>query len=183
MKCPVCQTIDMEPTSLDRGLPAFTCEDCGGIWVSSTQYFDWLDEHGSNLPERPYTGQPLHTPDPNQAKICPDCGHLLRRYKVWPDVEFSLDHCNTCNGIWFDANEWEVIVARNLHDDLHTFFTKSWQEKLRKIEARHREEAIYLARFGPDDYARIQDIRKWLDDHPRRAALLAFLQAEDPYQP
>jgi hypothetical protein len=33
-----------------------------------------------------------------------------------------------------------------------------------------------------DDYAKLQAFRQWLVAHPRRAMLMAFLQAENPYK-
>jgi hypothetical protein len=43
-------------------------------------------------------------------------------------------------------------------------------------------EAIYLLKFGAQDYEKIQQVRAWLQEHPQRNMLLAFLQAEDPYK-
>ena len=43
-------------------------------------------------------------------------------------------------------------------------------------------DKLYREKFGADDYARIQEFRQWLATHPRRAMLLAFLQAENQYK-
>jgi len=182
MNCPVCQSQTLIPIALHQNLPAQECSQCHGIWLASTAYFTWLKQHGANLAERPAPGLPLPPLEDKRAKICPDCGHILRRYKIWPEVDFYLDHCSTCNGVWLDRGEWVILEARNLHDDLNQFFTKTWQQNLHEEETRRRLERHYLDFFGPHDYDRIQEVRAWLQRHPQRSALLAFLQAEDPYQ-
>ncbi len=182
MKCPVCKTNTLGSMILNDNLPAQSCSQCGGIWVSSTAYFTWQRAKGMDVPEKP-GGNPFDpTWETKELKLCPDCGHIMARYKIFPNVDYYLDHCNNCNGIWFDKNEWEALAARNLHDNLHEFFTHPWQEKIRQHEAAHLMEELYLSKFGPADYEYIQKVRAWLQDHPRRGMLLAFLQAEDPYE-
>jgi hypothetical protein len=43
-------------------------------------------------------------------------------------------------------------------------------------------ERIYTERFGAEDYAELRRIRAWLDAHPQRSSLLAYLDEEDPYK-
>lgn len=181
MNCPVCKTSTLAAIALQPGLTGNQCPRCQGIWIASGQYFAWLKQHGPNLPEKP-SDAPLPVEGAQQARLCPECGHLLRRYRILPDSTFSLDHCHQCNGMWFDRDEWATLETRNLHDDLNLVFTQGWQQKLRGEESHRQMEAIYQGKFSPQDYARIQEIRQWLTIHPQRAALLAFLQAEDPYK-
>jgi len=56
-----------------------------------------------------------------QAKICPDCGRILIKYRVDNSLDFYVEHCGNCNGIWFDKNEWDNIKLNNLHDRYTTF--------------------------------------------------------------
>lgn len=182
MKCPVCVEVDLGEVQLESGLPANRCGRCGGTWISSGQYWGWLEAHGEILAEHAAGEVKLPVSDSQRALICPDCGHILGRFRVWPDIEFHLDRCASCNGVWFDKNEWDVLVARNLHDKVNTFFTKTWQSKLREEESRKRLERIYLDRFGAEDYGRLKELKSWLDGHGERPALLAYLQADDPYR-
>jgi Zn-finger nucleic acid-binding protein len=182
MKCPVCKKDTLETLMLEDNLPAKTCSECGGIWISSNAYSMWLHAKGTDLPEKPGDRPFDPTWDTKELKLCADCGHILARYKIFPDVDFYLHRCHSCNGIWFDKNEWDALVARNLHDNLNDFFTHPWQEKLHKQESAHRMEELYLSKFGPADYEYIQKVRAWLKDHPQRNMLLAFLQADDPYK-
>ena len=181
MKCPVCKEALDYHTLLDSQLPAYRCRRCEGLWISAREYLRWLKMQPALLPQRPADKADLPTWDTPQPKLCPQCGHLLVRYRVLPNADFYLDRCGNCNGIWFDKNEWDVLVARNLHDKVNQFFTQSWQARLRAEEARTKLDRLYLERFGAGDYARIKEVRHWLQNHPQRSMLLAFLQSDDPY--
>ena len=52
-----------------------------------------------------------------------------------------------------------------------------------RAEMHAHMDRLYREKFGPEDYARIQEVRAWLEDNERRWMLLAFLQSEDPYKP
>jgi Zn-finger nucleic acid-binding protein len=183
MKCPICERDYLQRRYLEENLPAYQCRQCEGIWISAEQYWKWLKKGEAEVSESPVTVDvPLPIEEAGQAKLCPNCGHILRRYKVWPDIKFYLDHCGHCLSLWFDKDEWEALRARGLQRQVHLFFSDLWQEKLRAEEARKRFERIYLDRFGPEDYARIKEIRAWLESHPQRGAILAYLSDKDPYQ-
>jgi len=182
MKCPICKTDSLGETILVHELPARQCAQCQGIWLSSNGYMAWLRTKGSDLPERAVGSTFDPSWEAEAFKICADCGHMMRRFKIFPDVEFYLDRCSHCNGIWFDHHEWEALVERNLHDNLTDFFTRPWQDKLQAAEAKTRMEGIYLLKFGAQDYEKIQEIHAWLQEHPQRSMLIAFLQAENPYE-
>jgi Zn-finger nucleic acid-binding protein len=181
MKCPACNTTELTLIYLDSNLPSRTCAVCEGKWVSSSEYEAWLDQHGETLPEKSFEGPPLHVPDHGRAKLCPECGCILIKYEVGRGLNFTLDQCGHCHGIWFDKNEWESLKQRNLHDEVHKIFTASWQTQARKEERKKNLEQIYFSRFGSDDYAEIKRMREWIYLHTRRDELLAFLNDVDPY--
>ncbi len=183
MKCPSCKLDTLEPIQLLQELPAHQCSRCEGIFLSSIQYWDWLKSQKDLEPEIPLDDTDVVRVEENSARLCPDCGHLLTHYKVWPDVPFYLDSCGHCNGTWLDKNEWQTLQEHHLHNRLNLFMTRPWQQKIRAEEGRHQMDKIYRQRFGDDDYARIQEIRNWLNSHPEHSALLAFLMSEDPYKP
>ncbi|MEW5939049.1 MAG: zf-TFIIB domain-containing protein [Chloroflexota bacterium] len=181
MKCPVCKQQSLQLISLSENLPANQCSNCRGIWVSSNQYLAWLRMQPGPLPESEtsdFTPE-LHT---NTLKLCPESGHIMKRFKVFPHVDFYLDRCGHCNGIWFDSAEWDALVAHNMQDKVNQFFTAPWQAQLRKKESRANMERIYRSKLGVEDYQRIQEVRAWLDENPRRSMLIAFLQADDPFE-
>ncbi|MBU0492829.1 MAG: zf-TFIIB domain-containing protein [Chloroflexi bacterium] len=180
MKCPVCQKDYFSKHELEAGLPAYKCKECEGIWVSAAQYWKWLETR-SDVPEIADAEVQLPVEQEGPARLCPETGHFLRRYKVWPDIEFYLDRCGNCTGVWFDAGEWEALRSRDLHDQVHLFFSDVWQRQLREDQTRLRMTNLYREKFGEEDYARIQEIRAWLEGHAQGRALLAYLTDRDPY--
>jgi Zn-finger nucleic acid-binding protein len=180
MKCPACKTADLSPTSLEADLPAAACVVCEGNWISSSAYWAWLERHGPTLSEKPYEGSELSVSDRQEVKLCPECRRLMLRYRVGHGVEFSLDQCAGCNGIWLDRDEWAALKGRNLHDEIHLVFTAPWQSEVRREETRRRLDEIYARRFG-EDYEEIKRVKAWLDAHPDRSTVLAFFNDRDPY--
>lgn len=182
MKCPVCKSSSLHQIELTDKLPANQCSNCNGIWISSNQYLAWVRMQDKPLPEKDMGEVAAPQLKTDTLKLCPESGHIMKRFKVFPNVEFRLDRCGHCNGIWFDSNEWDVLVAHNLQDKVNQFFTAPWQEKLLENETRANMEKIYKDKLGAEDYKRIQEVRAWLEENPRRAMLIAFLQADDPYE-
>lgn len=183
MKCPICKQHSLVSVTLTCDLPGNRCSNCAGFWISSLDYFSWLRAHKQFLPDRPLQEAALpSSQEPHTAKICPDCGHLLTRYKIWPNINFFLDHCGSCNGVWLDKGEWDVLGKHNLQDNLNEFFTKPWQRNLRASETKTLLEKLYTQKFGAEDYVQAKKIRAWLREHPASAMILAYLEAEDPYK-
>jgi Zn-finger nucleic acid-binding protein len=181
-KCPVCKTAELSRQFLEAGLPAYECSKCSGLWIAANEYLAWVKSQNHQPIDEVDIQPPVPRTDAKRALICPDCGHILLRYKIWPDIEFHLDRCANCNGVWFDLDEWEVLKAHHMHDKVNLFFTESWQQKLRQEETHRRFEHIYLDRFGLEDYAEIKRIRAWIRQHPHGEGLLAYLTDEDPYR-
>lgn len=182
MKCPVCKSETLVLVDLADNLPANQCTNCRGIWVSSNQYLAWVRLQSAPLPEKPITTPIDPKWDTHTLKLCPEDGHIMARYKIFPNLNFYLDRCRHCNGIWFDNYEWDVLVSHNMQDKVNQFFTKPWQEKMRAQEISERMDQIYLDKFGAGDYNKIKEIRSWLKSKPQQSMLLAYLQADDPYK-
>jgi Zn-finger nucleic acid-binding protein len=179
MNCPACPTRPpLKPQALESSLVARACPQCGGQWVRSADYWRWRAGHGANLPERgPEETAPLPLNDRRGVKRCPDCGdRFLTTYRVGKRVPFTIDRCRNCEGIWLDRDEWAALRARNLHDDLHLVFTDDWQRDLRKEDRRFLTDTHFERMFGAEDFARIREVRAWLDGHPRAGELLSYLQ-------
>lgn len=180
MKCPVCKTVSLQTIDLESHLRAHHCPQCDGIWIAATDYEQWLEHHGDRLPEKEPDGIPIQADDHQQAKLCPDCKQIMLRYKVGHGLNFRLDQCGSCNGVWFDANEWEALKQRNLHDEVHLMFSAHWQAQVRQDEARQTLERVYTTTFKAD-YDKIKDFKAWLDEFPEREAVLDYVASLDPY--
>lgn len=180
MNCPVCTTRALEAFALGPNLTSQKCGLCGGQWISSLEFAKWLERSRGQNPE-PLTHQVANeiTNEARPIKTCPECGHLLTRYKVGHALNFSLDRCGNCGGTWFDRNEWEILQASELRTKIHLVFSAAWQRQIRQEDrARHLQELL-VEKIGEKDFEEISRIKGWLDKHPRKQELLAFLTGDE----
>ena len=180
MKCPVCKDVSTEELELEEGLAAQQCPGCGGQWVNGAAYLRWVEQRGPKAPDDEPTAPPAGVTEPPvndnlKAKLCPECGRFLTRAKVGRGVEFSLDRCGSCGGIWFDRHEWDVLKGRGLHDDVHFVFSDAWQAEVLRRDREAQHDRLLAQRIGEADWAEIKRIRAWLDAHPHRTELYAAL--------
>lgn len=181
MKCPVCSQNTLFQVDLEDGLKALQCKQCKGIWIPSMNYYRWL-KNIETLPDNLEPADFMSIEENQAMKLSPETGRGLRRYKVFPDVEFYIDRDESTNSIWLDANEWEYLKSRNVHDNLHLIFMPKWQKALRDEESRKVFEELYKQRFGEDDYKRLKDIREWIYSHPKGGAMISYLTDSNPYK-
>ncbi len=173
VKCPVCKDVVLTDQRLGVELVAQSCAHCCGNWLNGEMYFKWLDAGGVTFA----TPRPVNfTPrDRKLAKLCPECGHFLHRSHVERDIEFTIDRCTSCGGFWLDRGEWEMLVAHGLHDDLHRIYSPAWQVKLMHERVEHAQEHVMESKLGKDDLEEARRVKQWVDTHPHRAELYAFL--------
>lgn len=179
MKCLVCRTARCEPVQLEEDLAVLSCVACGGHWISCENYSAWLEKHGETLPERESVELEVELNDVHAAKICPDCEKILLKYRVGHGLDFFVDRCPGCGGIWLDKGEWEALQAKNLHDEIHKVFSAPWQNRLRDDDMREKLEQVYADRFGHETYEKLREIREWIREHPQKRAILAFLDDDE----
>jgi Zn-finger nucleic acid-binding protein len=177
MQCPSCKSGLLVANVSGEGLRSRVCNQCEGRWISSTDYWKWLEQHGERLPESDRGGEELVLEDSADPKICPDCGHIMFKYQVGHGLGFKLDHCDACNGVWFDRNEWDVLKSRNLHDEVHLVFSAPWQSEVKAEERARAFEILHRAKFG-EDYERLKEFKRWIDGHEQRSSILAFLASQ-----
>jgi Zn-finger nucleic acid-binding protein len=182
LKCPVDKNVELLRTELERKLSSFSCYECEGQWIRGKEYWTWLEEHGPNLAERLEEKETLSLAEPGVPVDCPECRFRMVKYLVGRGLDFTVDHCDGCKGIWLDRNEWEALKKRNLHDDLHAILTSFWQAGAKREQRKKRLQQIYVDRFGEEDYEEIKRIRHWLDTKTNRVELIAYLTDKDPYE-
>jgi len=176
MDCPICKMRTLSQSEIESNLNALECSNCQGRWIQSYQYWKWRDGLGKDVPdELPAQGPELEVEDSTGAKLCPECGHILIRHPVGHGISFWLDRCGNCGGVWFDHNEWETLKGRNLHDDIHLIFSAIWQKQVRKEDHEKAMKDFYENKFGPADFAKVKEIKTWIDNHPLKSELQAFL--------
>src|SRR4051812_19270040 len=136
MRCPVCKTVSLADATLEEGLASHACGKCGGQgiggashggmgqmgggetpaprgggqWIGGQRYGEWVQMRGGKT-DAAGGDEQVSAPvrDSTAAKLCPECGRFLIRHKVGHGVDFCIDRCTACGGIWLDANEWQTL--------------------------------------------------------------------------
>ncbi len=173
--CPACLRPTLQPGIAESLLPSRRCATCAGQFIRSEHYYRWL-EHPDRTPQtecRP--DQVSEVVDSPKAKICPECGKLMRRCRVGRGAEFAIDRCGGCGGMWLDANEWESLKHFGLHDRVHFVFSDAWQAGLLRQERDDAARRHVEARLGPSDFAELQRVTQWINQHPHREEVTAYL--------
>jgi len=180
MKCSACKTSSLQPTTLEDHLKALSCSSCDSKWIKAADYWHWLEKHGERLPEKEPDAIPIQAADVQKAKLCPDCQQIMLRYRVGHNLDFAVDQCGRCNGVWLDAGEWKALKQRNLHDEIHLIFSAAWQSQIRKEEAKELLTSVYSESFK-SDYEKIKQMKSWIDSHPQKKRIIDYLFNSDPY--
>ncbi len=122
----------MQRITLEDGLIAFQCPESEGVFLPIQSYFRWLSRQSERLPHLPVsdTSPEEVAGDVESAKICPETGLIMQRFKVGHGFSFYLDR-SPSGSIWFDKGEWEALRERQFHDELHLIFTAPWQRDIR----------------------------------------------------
>lgn len=183
-KCPACKNTVLELSSLENSLPVMTCNSCGGSWLRANEYALWLKSQNPGSFDETKTKEAskrFPIVESIKAAVCPDCGRFLRKFQIGAKIDFHLDRCQNCNGVWLDKNEWESLKVADLHDEINQFFTKPWQQEIQEKVTASKFDTMYLEKFGESDYQKIKEIREWLQEKPNRNNLIAFLLDKDPF--
>ena len=187
MKCTSCKIGRLLPGYLDDLFPAHNCDHCGGSYIMLDDYLKWL-EHADQqtLAAAQTNDQKLaieleQVTETKRALLCPIHGNIMLKYRISTDTDHRIDINPATNGIWLDKGEWALIKSQGLAGCLNKIFTAPWQRHIKEKNAANVLDANYLEQFGEQDYEKIKDIRKWLDNHPKRNLLVAYLAATEPY--
>jgi len=181
MTCPVCtHGSTLQTTTTPEGLRVRECPTCGGRWVRSDDYWRWRAHATEPWPNA--TDAPELAPSEPESKgfrFCPEDNYLLTRYQVGPPHSFSIDQCRSCSGIWLDAGEWEALIRGGLAVKLRTILSQAWQDEIRGNHAPQTDEERWRGQLALADLERIAEIKAWLDRHPKRNHLYAYLRSKE----
>lgn len=196
--CPACKSTRLQQSELEPGLKVFVCPQCRGQWIPFAEYLPWVeagattsapDESGAkpddlfgavapaSAPTTPAPGAtvPAAPAAPAKVKLCPECGRFLRRYQLGMGIEFDVERCGGCAGVWCDRGKWPRLRTAGAHARLHMLFSDAWQNKLKDEQLRKRQEDRVRAILGDADFEHARDFKAWVDAHPHRATLRAVL--------
>lgn len=144
-----------------------------------TDYLRWKDQ--LTQPLQCSVGGEVEVQETKSALICPVSGVLMIKYRISGQTPHRIDLSHSVNGIWLDKGEWELLKQEGLVDKLNHIFTDPWQNKLRAEQTKETLGAVYAKQFGDADYTKLKEIREWLQQNPKKAYMLAYLVAENPY--
>ena len=100
----------------------------------------------------------------------------MERFEVGAPHAFLIDQCRHCSGVWLDAGEWEALCDGGLADRLHLILSEEWQDELHSARRDIEDGELWHRELGASDFQRISEIKKWMDAHPKRSELYAFLK-------
>jgi len=116
MDCPVCKaamiTMELDNVEIDH------CVECGGIWLDAGEL-----EFLTGEPEQvQILLESLHRYEGHAEKPrrCPICGKKMHKIQAASEGrDLLIDRCRRNDGLWFDRDELDEILARAQLDEDH----------------------------------------------------------------
>jgi len=177
MLSPVDATSRLVSETLSEGLVVLCCPKSGGIWVRPSAYWRWLEGHEGPPTAMPTeAGEDVPAQDSGPGKRCPEDGHFLIRHRVGHGLDFHLDRCGGCGGVWLDRGEWDALREKGFHEKLHFIFNSTWQARVREQERRDARAAMLEEKLGESDYRELKRMADWVLSSPKRHEMMAFLR-------
>lgn len=180
MLCPACNN-SFEKKRLASHLMGRLCTQCQAVSFTLADYLHFLErtKYIESEPEQDEVMLEM-APESRQALVC-GCGTIMSKYRINNTSERRVDYCSTCQTVCLDGGEWEFLLANGMQRHINKLFAASYQRKLRLENTSRVLDEKFERQFGASDYARIKDVREWLINHAERDALMAYLNAKDPY--
>jgi Zn-finger nucleic acid-binding protein len=174
-QCPQCADSPLVHAMLEENLPAYSCGRCFGTLVSLAVYRAWRENTGrGRLPATPAAVADTDPVDSLTAKKCPKCRSLMSKYRISAQKTNRLDYCPHCDEVWLDDGEWQLVEGLALAGDFARLFTQAWQNSVRGDITESMEADRLRALLGAD-FERVEELRAWIQAHPRKLEILARL--------
>lgn len=178
MKCTSCKSGTLQPGFIDALFRAHTCDHCGGNWILIEDFVSWKERN----PDIKFVEVDVQDmKDTSNLLLCPVTGTAMRKFRISKDNDHRIDYSVRVGGVWLDRGEWDLLKNEGIAGCLNAVLTEQWQQKIREDKARDSFEELYTQKFGSKDYARLKEIRTWLEHHPLKADMRSYLLASDPY--
>ena len=176
MYSPVHPDTALVRAELESGLQVFTCPKSGGCWIPLSSYFQWREQHLSDVDSTSSEYSPAPAAESAQrALICPESGCILVRYPVGRGLDIQIDRSPKTGGIWLDSGEWEALKSKGLHRELHLIFTAPYQRRERTERVTRGIAERLESHIGREDFTRVTELKRWLSGHPRKRDILGYL--------
>ena len=176
MKCPRCQTPDLQPTMIEDYLPAMGCGTCNGSLMSLLSYRHWAEtQKAASAEPAGSTDAALEATDTKTAVKCPKCARVMMKYKMTGRIANRLDVCSSCDEAWLDGGEWELLEALQLSRNMPAIFTDAWQSRIRRELTKDTRREILTRKIGEDGTAKVEAFKSWLAKNEHRPDIMAYL--------
>lgn len=104
MNCPNCSCVSLSKVNEEN--QGYNCSQCSGLWLSGENLiFMGLEQ---NLDIGILKAQLRQNKGRDGQRSCPNCEKSLLISTI---DEIELDWCASCDGMWFDRDELDGIVA------------------------------------------------------------------------
>jgi len=180
MKCTSCGIGTLSSAYLESLLPCYQCSHCGGNLFMMRDYLRWKDNNPELDSNSDSTSVELQ--ETEKAMICPKSDGLMTKYRIASDTDHRLDLSASIGAVWLDKGEWELLKQKGLLGSVNTIFTDHWQHEIRSQESADILSSMYQRKFG-DHYEKIKSFRELVNQMDSKSEVIAYLLADDPYQP
>ncbi len=177
MNCPVCKIEELNPVELEGDLQAFECPKCKGNFIPYFNYQKFLENRTLNMDiiDKVKFNKVFNNKDDDTLKNCPECGKVLIARKAGFGLEFYIEKCEHCSGIWLDNNEWNFLKESNLENNIYYIFSSSWQNYVHKQEVREIKINNIKKYFSDEQSEKIIDFLDWLDNQENKREIQTYI--------
>jgi len=177
MDCPICKTDTLRPARID-GLLMLSCTQCDGCQIDLLSYRNWRETQPLVTTEETIPNQQAH--NTQTALCCAKCKRIMTKYRINQDLDNTLDLCATCGEIWLDHGEWHLLQNLNLRHAIPSILSTPWQNQIKQQTITEKLERCYIEEIGEYDFAKLQQIKRWLSEHPKSELLRHLLLKKGP---
>lgn len=187
LNCYCCKTLPLKPTKLDYALPALRCDECHGTYLDLLTYRTWLENNITNIEQEKMEQEQSFEnavkidalSNTDNALVCQRCCKFMLKYRINNEHDNSINVCHTCDDVWLDQGEWELLKLLKIQDKLTQVMSEPWQQALRNQEREQVFKKRYQQLLG-DDFEQVEMFATWLYEHPKRSEIQHYLSAFKP---
>lgn len=187
LNCYCCKTQPLKPTKLDYALPALRCDECHGTYLDLLTYRTWLENNSANIEQEKMaqddasdeTVEVETLANSDMALICQRCSKFMLKYRINNEQDNTINVCNTCDDVWLDQGEWELLKQLKIQDKLTQVMGEPWQQQLRHQEREQAFKTRYQQMLG-EDFEQVEAFATWLSAHPKRSEIQHYLSVFEP---
>ncbi|MFT5353873.1 MAG: Zn-finger nucleic acid-binding protein [Polyangiales bacterium] len=94
------------------------------------------------------------------------------------ELEFALDRCSRCGGVWFDHGEWERLAEANVVENLSALWDPAFRAAKRQAREQQHIDDELRAVIGEESFGRLREFTDWLANDPAKSRVLAWIEHE-----